>query len=269
MVRAPMARARSSSSSSKRAAKPSLDPHVSELLGATDAFLATRTRWQTLAPGGGKPRSLVALAEQLLPSSATRPPLHDQQCIAWAMAVSDLARAIAREFPENVFADLDHVASELRRVVAQHGHVALERTIDPLVRIHRTYGKSSRIRFRYVHDFLYGFDWARWVARQPETRGGVAPFDLVFLAHVEKRAQELDALIEVDDPTYPRLATDVFRNPFPFDREPTAELSLFRALAEQQLLPIPAFDGEASVPSFSRPFTRLREECARAMGLAR
>ncbi len=179
------------------------------------------------------------------------------------MALSDLARAIAREFPENLFADLDHVAAELRRVVAEQGHVALERTIDPLVRIHRLYGKSSRIRFRYVHDVLYGFDWAKWVSRDPAARGRARPYDLAFLAHVEARAAELDALVEAGDPSYPPLPAGAFRNPFPFDREPDAEARLFPILAAEDLLPIRAFDTHAT-PSWQRPFASLREERARA-----
>lgn len=265
-----MRRARSTQTSSKRASpRTPLDPHVAELLGATDAFLAGRVRWQTLAPEGGAPRSLVRLAETLLPASESRAPLHDQQEIAWAMALSDLARAIAREFPENLFADLDHVASELRRVVADSGHVALERTIDPLVRIHRLYGKSSRIRFRYVHDFLYGFDWARWVARDPVSRARHGNYDRVFLAHVEKRAEELESLVEGDDPSYPRLAPGAFRNPFPFDREPAAETALFRVLATADLLPIRAWDPEATCRGAERAFTALREARAKDLGLAR
>ena len=252
---------------SERRPRTALDPHVLELLASTDEHLASRVAWRSLAPGRRAPHTLVALGETVLPASATRAPLHDQQRIAWAMAISDLARAIAREFPGNLFADLDHVASELRRVVAERGHVALERTIDPLVRIHRSYGKSSRIRFRYVHDFLYGFDWARWVARDPATRRGVSPYDLVFLAHIEQRALELDALVGAADPSYPPLAPGAFRNPFPFDREPPAEERLFLALAGEDLLPIRAYEANALVASADRPFTALRESRARALGL--
>jgi hypothetical protein len=244
-----------------------LDPHVWELLASTDQHLATRVSWRSLAHGRRAPHTLVELGERVLPASATRAPLHDQQTIAWAMALSDLARAIAREFPENQFADLDHVASELRRVVAEQGHVALERTIDPLVRIHRSYGKGSRIRFRYVHDFLYGFDWARWVARDPTTRRDVRPYDLVFLAHVEQRALELDALVLAGDPSYPPLPSGAFRNPFPFDREPAAEERLFRALAEEGGLPICAYEADDAPAETERPFTALREARARALGL--
>lgn len=251
-----------------RPARAALDPHVNELLASTDAFLATRTRWRTLDPAATRPRTLVELGRAILPARADRPSIHDQQAIAWAMALSDLARAIAREFPDNIFADLDHVGSELRRVVAEAGHVALERTIDPLVRIHRLYGKSSRVRFRYVHDFLYGFDWAKWVAREPTTRARVRPYDLAFLAHIEARAGELDALVAAGDPSYPPLAPGEHRNPFSFERGPEAEARLFTCLVAQDLLPIRAFDADAA-PSWQRPFHAAREAQARALGLAR
>lgn len=255
-------------SSRNRARSSPLDAHAAELLGSTDAFLARRVSWRSLAPGREAPRSLVEVAESLVADPAT-PPLHDQQTIAWAMAVSDLARAIAREFPENLFADLDHVAAALRRVVVVSGHVALERTIDPLVRIHRAYGLRSRIRFRYVHDFLYGFDWARWVARDPGARARVGPFDLDFLAHVERRAQELEALIDSNDASYPELAPGVFRNPFPFDREPDSERALFLTLAADDLLPVRAYDPRPTGPPQDRDYGRLREGLAQALGLSR
>ncbi|MFN7696809.1 MAG: hypothetical protein ACK6CU_01080 [Deltaproteobacteria bacterium] len=251
----------------RRRAGGRLDAHVRELLASTDEHLASRTAWRSLARGRSAPRSLVALGEELLPPNAARAPLHDQQRIAWAMALSDLARAIAREFPENLFADLDHVAGELRRIVAEQGVVALERTIDPLVRIHRTYGKSSPIRFRYVHDFLYGFDWARWVAREPSSRRNVRPYDATFLAHIERRALELGALIQNRDPTYPPLPPGAFRNPFPFDREPPSEERLFRALAEEDLLPLRAFDADAPLAPAARSFSTMREARAGELGL--
>jgi hypothetical protein len=184
------------------------------------------------------------------------------------MALSDLARAIAREFPENLFADLDYVGAVLRDVVAREGQVALERRIDPLVRIHRLYGRSSTIRFRYVHDFLYGFDWARWVLRDPATRGDVGPYDAVFLAHVEARAAELAARIEAGDAEYPPLAPGVFRNPFPFDRDPDAEARLFPALVARGLVPVEAWRAGPTLAR-DRPFTALREELAASLGLAR
>ncbi|GAB4197422.1 MAG: hypothetical protein OHK0013_05590 [Sandaracinaceae bacterium] len=249
------------------ARRVTLDPHVSELLGATDAYLAMRPRrWRTLDPSARRPRSLVTLGERLLPARSGRPALHEQQEIAWAMAMSDLARAIVREFPENIFADLDHVGAVLRDVVAREGHVALERRIDPLVRIHRLYGRASSIRFRYVHDFLYGFDWARWVRRDPETRRGVGPFDAVFLAHVEARAAELAARIEAGDPEYPPLPASAFRNPFPFDRDPEAEGRLFPSLVARKLIPVEAWREQPEL-GWEHPFTELRVEHAASLGL--
>lgn len=263
-----MVRRGTRASAGRAPTRGSLAPHVAELLGSTDAYLATRTTWRSLEPGAERPRSLVALGERVLPERADRPALHEQQEIAWAMALSDLARAIAREFPENLFADLDHVARALRDVVLREGHVALERTIDPLVRIHRTYGRSSAIRFRYVHDFLYGFDWARWVARDPAARAAVGPYDARFLAHIEARALELDALVARNDPTYPPLPAGVFRNPFPFDREPDAERLLFETLARAGELPIEAFL-ESPTLTLERPYAALREERAASLGLSR
>jgi len=247
--------------------RTALAAHVAELLHATDAHLASRTAWRTLDPDATAPRTLVALGQRILPARSDRPALHEQQEIAWAMAISDLARAIARDFPQNIFADLDHVGSALRDVVAREGHVALERTIDPLVRIHRTYGRRSAIRFRYVHDFLYGFDWTRWVARDPAARAAVGPYALPFLAHIEARAVELAALVEAGDPSYPPLAPDSFRNPFPFDREPDSEARLFLALARAGELPIEAFR-ESPPLSFERPYAALREARAESLGLS-
>lgn len=248
-------------------AETPLDPHVEELLRATDEHVARRA-WRTLDPAAERPRSLVELGRRVLPAAPDRPPLHAQQEIAWAMALSDLARAIAREFPENLFTDLDHVAASLRSVAAEEGHVALERVIDPLVRIHRLYGRGSTIRFRYVHDFLYGFDWARWVSRDVAARAGIGPFDLRFLAHIERRAAELAELVARDDPSYPPLAPGVFRNPFPFDRDPPAELALMTRLAREGAIPVPAWLERPQL-TWNRPFAALREERASSLGLAR
>ncbi len=248
-------------------ARRSLPPHVEELLGSTDAFLASRGHARrTLEPGGKRPRTLVELGRRVLPADAARAPLHEQQEIAWAMALSDLARVIALQFPENLFADLDHVGATLRAVVEREGHVALERAIDPLVRIHRAYGRASNIRFRYVHDFLYGFDWARWVARDPATRASIGPFDLVFLEHSERRAGELEALIAVDDATYPRLAPGAYRNPFPFDREPASEARLLASLAADGMVPIAAWTQRPQLV-WNRPYASEREARAVQLGL--
>lgn len=262
-----------------RTRRTALAPHVAELLSSTDAFLASRdVTWWTLDPsakpvGRGRARtparapSLVELGERILPGTPSLPALHEQQEIAWAMALSDLGRAIAMQFPENLFADLAFVGMTLRRVVTEHGHVALERAIDPIVRVHRLYGRRSRIRFRYVHDFLYGFDWARWVAKQPAERGAVGPFDAAFIAHSEQRAHELEQLIEAGDAKYPPLADGVFRNPFEFDRDPPSERALLTALAADGHVPVRAWELDAR-PAWDARFVALRVAKAKELGLS-
>ena len=71
----------------------------------------------------------------------------------------------------------------------------MRETTELLVDVQARYGARSAIRFRYVHDFIYGYDWARWVAREPETRTAIGPYDPVFLKRMRDRADELLELI--------------------------------------------------------------------------
>jgi hypothetical protein len=132
----------------------------------------------------------------------------------------------------------------------------------------KLYGQQSPIRFRYVHDFMYGFDWARWVRRDPEAREGVEPFGLEFLRQTEGRGRDIGTLIEADDELYPRLEDGVSRNPFPFSREPQDELALYRLLAERGCVPVQAWCLDAR-PDAGRDFDVLREEAARSLSLSR
>ena len=243
-----------------------LAPHVLELLASTDALVArSGASWASLKPKKKRALSLVQLGELVLKGVAPAL-LHEQQASAWAMAMSHVTRAIVRHFPDNIFVDLDLVAVALRDVVIAEGHVALEQTIDPLVEIHRLYGKSSRIRFQYVHDFLYGFDWARWVASEPKERGAIGPFDRRFLQRSVERAQELEALIQKNDATYPAIAPGTFRNPYGFERDPKSEQALFLDLAKEDLLPACPIRGRAL---WDAPFVQQRLERAKQLGLVR
>jgi hypothetical protein len=141
------------------------------------------------------------------------------------------------------------------------------RTTEQVIRLHRLFGQGTPIRFRYVHDFLYGFDWARWVARDPQKRSSVGPYDDVFLDYLEGRGHELLALIERDDAKYPTLRDAAPRNPFPFSREPEAEAEIHRSLARLGLIPVPAWSSEGK-STWDRPYVALREEEARRLGHA-
>ncbi|MGB8331862.1 MAG: hypothetical protein WCE62_17175, partial [Polyangiales bacterium] len=187
-----------------------------------------------------------------------------------AAAATAVARAQLQSFPENLFWDFDfYLASIHRHACAAPDYARyLDDVTDITVGLMRLYGQQSPIRFRYVHDFMYGFDWARWVRRDPGRRGGVEPFGLAFLRQTESRGRDIGTLIEEDDDWYPRLQDGVSRNPFPFSREPDDELVLYRLLAERRSVPVEAWCLDAC-PDASRDFDALRESVAKSLRLTR
>lgn len=230
------------------------------LEAADEALRAQGVAWSTLGPGGG---AMPPLAQLELA------PLQGAARAAAARGVAELALAMARAFPENIFADLVHPLSAIAR--AASATASPERHIDAcfqsLVRLHDLYGGDTPIRFRYVHDFLYGFDWSRWVARAPTQRAEVGPFDLEFLSYSEHRARELLELIAQNDAKYHRLAEGEARNPFPFRRDPQSESALMRALAAEGAIPVESWRADASWTPL-RDYRGEREARARAMGLS-
>ncbi|MCZ6807680.1 MAG: ferrochelatase [Deltaproteobacteria bacterium] len=195
--------------------------------------------------------------------------------LAGPAQIEHLARAAARvasaqleNFPDNLFWDFDcYLASVHENAAASGDYTAyLERTTRTTVGLMQLYGQQSKIRFRYVHDFMYGFDWARWVRRDPANRVGIDPFGLSFLNQSESRGRDILDLIEANDTWYPRLGEGVARNPFSFSREPEAELVLYRDLSARGFIPVQAWRVDAS-PDWRRDCDALREVRAKAFGL--
>jgi hypothetical protein len=114
---------------------------------------------------------------------------------------------------------------------------------------------------------LYGFDWAKWVAREPQARSIVGPFDAEFLRGMHQRGSELLELIAQDSEKYPTLSPGRDRNPFRFARDPGAEETLHRDLAQQNLLPLKAWSLSGD-PVWDRPYAELRSQRASDLGLA-
>jgi hypothetical protein len=187
-----------------------------------------------------------------------------------SMAASAVAGAQLKSFPENLFWDFDFfLASIHKRASASSDYAGYLAEVTRItVDLMGLYGQQSAIRFRYVHDFMYGFDWARWVSRDPESRSEVEPFGLEFLRQTESRGRDILDLIEADDELYPSLAEGVSRNPFPFAREPENELSLYRLLADRGQVPVEAWRSDAQ-PDASRDFDALREAAAASLELRR
>ena len=218
---------------------------------------------RSLAPGREQSRSLHAVC-----SAAALPGDDAATLVALATGVAELAQVQRESFPDNLCCDLDLLIFDtLRRARASARPVAeVKSRLGQVCRLQRLYGGDTAIHFRYVHDFVYGFDWAKWVGRDPDLRAAVGPFDAAFLDHLERRAHVLFGLIAADDPVYGQIPEDQARNPFSFSREPQAEWTLHRDLAARGLVPVAAWDPDAA-PTWRRPFAALRVERAAALGL--
>lgn len=190
----------------------------------------------------------------------------------WAGLLTDALREIeaaaAAAFPDNIFWDVELLGASLVRAGEAEGAAALGELARRIAGLQALYGQSTVIRFRYVHDFLYGYDWAKWIRREPAGRAGVGPFERPFVQHMEQRARELCQLIADDDRTYPSLPEGQIRNPFAFSREPADEARLLADLAARGEVPVPAWDPRAA-PRWDRPYAELRIERAGALGLLR
>jgi hypothetical protein len=169
-----------------------------------------------------------------------------------------------RNFPENIFWDFDFMVSGvLRQALAEQDCAIafLEKFAQKMVSLTELFGIQSEIRFRYVHDFIYGFEWARWVQKVPAKRAKIEPFSLTFIDYLLDKSQELKQRIHQGRSQNYNLCAEGFRNPFSFSREPKDEYLLFTHLAQQKLIPVPTWSWNA-VPIWNQPFGDLREELA-------
>jgi hypothetical protein len=220
------------------------------LLGARASLSPDRVRAPT-------PREL---AEQVTSGQGDEARLR-----AFTEGLAAIVHALAEDFPDNIFWDLDYPARCLWDAGSPRDMEVFARRVVTLC---RGFGARSPLRFRYAHDFFFGFDWARWVSREPSQRAATRPFDAPFFDYLEVRLEELVELVASNDAKYSRLQGAEFRNPFGFSREPDEEARLHQALAREDLIPVKAWrlDGD---PRWDLPFADLRTETARRLGLSR
>lgn len=232
-------------------------------LAALDAELAAKDpRHRSLAPD--RPRA-HALCEILGPCLAGAP---SELAGTFVEGTCTFVRALADAFPENLLWDLDlPLSTWWRAAIAADDPIAVARELLGLAtELQELFGRATALHFRYAHDFLYGYDWAKWVGRDPDARGAVGPFDGAFLRAMRARGHELLALIDAGgDAKYPALPDTAVRNPFAFSREPEAELAIHRALAAAGRIPVPAWCPEATV-SWTPPWAAWREQVAARLG---
>jgi hypothetical protein len=242
---------------------------IAGLLALDRWVRAERIGWSSLDPERAEAMSFEEIAVALAF------PERDARIVeATGELAEAVVRAVAEHFPENVFADYAALveACVVAAECADDPLATLAETGRALVDLQALFGRRSTIRFRYVHDFLHGYDWVKWVQREPTTRAEVGPYAMPFLRHMLARGAEMLALIDADDRTYPRLRDGRPRNPFHFDREPPAELAIHRSLAQRGDLPLRPYlvasRGEA-VGAWDRPYQELRVAEAERLGLAR
>ncbi|MEH2010465.1 hypothetical protein [Nostoc sp.] len=169
-----------------------------------------------------------------------------------------------QNFPENIFWDFDFLVSSMLRqaVVADEGAVAFLKVFGKkMVLLIEMFGNKTQMRFRYVHDFMYGFDWARWVQKEPQNRAHIEPFSLVFLDYLLVKGKELLQRISHGQIISYKLCETGYRNPFTFSREPEDEYRLLTYLAEEQLIPVAVWNWNAS-PVWNKPFQEMRQQLA-------
>jgi hypothetical protein len=243
---------------------------------SVDAALLTRLEAeaaaedQRLARGVGPLRSLCPGRERATPLAALvkQTEVPASSLASWVDAVLGLARAQAEHFPENVFWDLDYAARCLWTDARERPDpaAALQETKALLVELYRLFGRQEAIQFRYAHDFVYGFDWAKWVRGDPR-RAVHGPFSLPFLRYIEGRGHEfLRRIAAGDDPTYAPLPAGQARNPFVFSREPADEARLHEDLAARGWVPVRTWCSEHA-PRWELDFQVLRAESAAALGI--
>ncbi|MFN6559934.1 MAG: hypothetical protein RMY28_009005 [Nostoc sp. ChiSLP01] len=169
-----------------------------------------------------------------------------------------------QNFPENIFWDFDFLVSSMLRqaLVADEGAVSfLKIFCEKMVSLTEMFGINTEIRFRYVHDFLYGFDWARWVQKDPQNRAHIEPFSLVFFDYLLTKGKELIQRISHGQITSYKLCDTGYRNPFSFSREPEDEYRLLTYLAQEELIPVAVWNWNAS-PVWNKPFQEIRQQIA-------
>ncbi|MBW4684119.1 MAG: hypothetical protein KME40_03270 [Komarekiella atlantica HA4396-MV6] len=178
--------------------------------------------------------------------------------------LEDIVHAQLQSFPENIFWDFDFMVHSMlsQALVADEGAVIFLKSFgEKMVSLTDMFGTKTEIRFRYVHDFMYGFDWARWVQKDPQTRVHVEPFSLVFLDYLLAKGKELLQRIGQDKVKCYKLCDTGYRNPFTFSREPEDEYRLLTYLAQEQLIPVAAWNWNAH-PVWNKPFQEIRQQLA-------
>lgn len=178
--------------------------------------------------------------------------------------LESIVRTQLQNFPENIFWDFDFLVSSMLRqaLTADEGAIPFLKVFgEKMIFLTEMFGNKTEMRFRYVHDFMYGFDWARWVQKEPQNRAHIEPFSLVFFDYLLAKGKELLQRINHGQVISYKLCETGYRNPFTFSREPEDEYRLLTCLAEEQLIPVAAWNWNTN-PVWNKPFQEMRQQLA-------
>ncbi|MCC5815374.1 MAG: hypothetical protein JJT78_11505 [Leptospira sp.] len=182
--------------------------------------------------------------------------------------------AIIENYPENIYWDMDFLFCHVyRQLIERNTFVEKKKWLEDLERrvrhIMEIFGSKSKIQFRYIHDFLYGFDWCKWNRKRVEIGEEVEynPFGEEFLTYIENRGLEILKMIECNDKNYVQMESGKFRNPFVFKRETEQEIAILSNLASTGDIPIFAWKVDAKFNS-KKDYSLIRKERAVELGIA-
>ena len=174
-------------------------------------------------------------------------------------SITEIIQAQIKHFPSNIFWDFDAIFYQIIKIDNQSHCLEY---CNLLLNLIRNFGMHSEIRFQYLHDFTFGFDWAKWVRKNPLERSKTSPFDISFLKSLNSRRLELVQLIRSNDRKYHKLTTPEPRNPYAFDRSPDYEKTLHQNLAKINKIPVCAWNADAK-GQWNDDYNEIREHFAR------
>lgn len=213
-------------------------------------------------------------------SKAINLPVLKTEIIKWELSklelnfyenvVIEICNSIQDNFPQNIFYDLDYLFYQILQE-SKTSEIGFEPKLNEfqnsLNSIFTIFGIHSSVKFRYIHDFIYGYDWLKWTLEKKGSQEIESPLGEPFLNYITNRGKELENLIEGNDKNYPVL-NEPFRNPFLFVRSTQEEEILHSNLSIDHLIPLEAWNLFA-IPKSDKNYSEIRTKRALELGIDR
>jgi hypothetical protein len=186
-----------------------------------------------------------------------------------AFQLKQIVKSAVFHFPENIFWDFDFLIYRIttNSMSTSSFDNSIQLYSDKILQIFEIFGAHSPIKFRYIHDFIYGYDWLKWMLEKRQASDNTDPFGVDFLNYIYQRGLELVELIRKNDANYPEL-DGVYRNPFLFSRTTEEEILLHKDLSSVGQIPIEAWNKHAT-PKSDKNYSVIRLERSREMGICK